>query len=132
MCLLPNAAAIPRSDVSEADRAARLDRDRVEVGLDRDAALLVHQGKHHLGQVEALGRAEQQVVALHSQRGADGLRATVQDPDPSRRARDASRQPASSRAFSASRSATSGTGTRWLRTVNSATETSGNSLSSRL
>ena len=35
---------------------ARFDRHRVQVGLDRDTASLVHQGKHDLGQVEPLGQ----------------------------------------------------------------------------
>jgi hypothetical protein len=58
----------------------RADGHRVEVGLHRDAALLVDQREHDFRQVEAFRRPGQQMAALLGQRGADGLRAAVQHP----------------------------------------------------
>jgi hypothetical protein len=104
------AASVPDFDMQRMHTRfhpdARPDRHRIEVGLHRDAALLVDQREHHFRQVEALRNARQQMAALFGQRGADGLRAAVQHPPSS------ARQPLSSSAFSASRSATHGTGTR--------------------
>jgi hypothetical protein len=56
---------------------ARSDRHRIEVGLHRDAALLVHQREHDLGQIEALRRPRQQMAALLCQRRTDRLCAAI-------------------------------------------------------
>ena len=36
---------------------ACLDRHRIEVGLDHDAALLVHEREHDLGEIKLFGRS---------------------------------------------------------------------------
>ena len=59
------------------DLAGRGRWHRVGVGLDRDAALFVHQRERHLRQVEPLGRAWEQVIALGDHRGADRLGAPI-------------------------------------------------------
>ena len=54
-------AGMPDLDMQRMDArfhaGARTGRHRVEVGLHRDAALLVHQREHDLGQIEAFSRA---------------------------------------------------------------------------
>ena len=107
------AASVPDLDVQRMNTrfhpAARAGRHRIEVGLHRDAALLVDQREHHLRQVEAFRRARQQMAARLGHRGTNSLAAPVQHPCLVGAA------PVSSSAFNASRSATQGTGTRWLR-----------------
>jgi hypothetical protein len=102
---------MPDLDVQRMDASfhpsARLGWHSVEVGLDRHAALLVDQREHDLRQVEALGRTWQQVATLDRHRPTDRLAAAIQHP---RFVRAGGRQH-----FSASRSVTTGTGTRWLR-----------------
>jgi len=78
------AASVPEFDVQRVGArfhaAARGNRHRVGVGLDHRAALLVHQRKRHVRQVEPLRHARQQVIALGHHRHANRLRAPVQDP----------------------------------------------------
>src|ERR1700712_2411706 len=61
---------------------ARARWHRVEVGLHRDAALLIHEWEYDIGQVEAFRHAWQQVTALLGECGGDGLRAAIQHPRP--------------------------------------------------
>ncbi|HUW79388.1 MAG TPA: hypothetical protein VMV54_00680 [Acidocella sp.] len=77
-------AAVPDLDMQRPDPrfhpAARLHRHRVEIRLHRDPALLVDQWEGDIGNIEPLGRAGQQMFALHRHQSADRLNPSGQNP----------------------------------------------------